>query len=670
MKKMLFTCLTLVVLTVLSYAQIPDWEDTVLRNITETRTQKYLNNGSLYIDSENLVHVVYLERALDGAYHDRRLYYTVRDQRNSWSVPEWIVPAGTRFGTPNVIVNPETGEVEIYGDIEGVLTKISRGEDEEWVGERIDTDNLPVQAVNIFADGNGNLHIAGVTEVQQGPKIIYLNNLEGNWDCIVVDISSPHTAPLMAKPVISSTSAGRVVIAYLGQTGVSVLQNRAPGHDVWRHEVIRTPMPTDYYFDMVLKGEAISLVTAGQEMWGTPWRQYYYTRYIEDEAWRDAEYISGNDSVNNPFMAIDGESYIHIVGTEISGNVNTGVLKYITNATETGAWEVTNPFPEHPWGHHAFTLDRTNNFQMVVVRSERIGNEFIYEIAHIGAPWQSVLPTPQNLSTSVDSFDVLLVWDDIYDDEGLYPDLSGFNVYRKHIEQESFERINEEIVTDTTYTDIELPPGTYDYYVTAFFANEEESAPSNIARAVIRETLSKPYFDPPSGEYGHVISVWIKTEEGIGNIFYTDDGTDPDENSSLYDGVIKLTETTTLKARCYHDDYYPSEIATAKYIIEMTSTDDLQFQAKTELFPSIPNPFNPDTKIPFNIGETSRVTIDIFSVKGQKVTRLVDKIYTPGKYSVAWNGRDDKMKIMPSGVYYVRMQTDTVEQIRSVVLLK
>lgn len=63
-----------------------------------------------------------------------------------------------------------------------------------------------------------------------------------------------------------------------------------------------------------------------------------------------------------------------------------------------------------------------------------------------------------------------------------------------------------------------------------------------------------------------------------------------------------------------------------------------------------PNPVREEAVIPFSLTEVSNVTIELYTVDGQKVETLLDKRYVPGKYTVTINSAD-----LQSGPYLVRM---------------
>lgn len=90
----------------------------------------------------------------------------------------------------------------------------------------------------------------------------------------------------------------------------------------------------------------------------------------------------------------------------------------------------------------------------------------------------------------------------------------------------------------------------------------------------------------------------------------------------------------------------------------------------TKLYKNFPNPFNPTTTINFSLKSDSKVQIEIYNIKGQKVKQLVSKEFTAGQHSVVWNGRNEKNESVSSGIYFYRMKTDNFDKMRKMILLK
>lgn len=89
-----------------------------------------------------------------------------------------------------------------------------------------------------------------------------------------------------------------------------------------------------------------------------------------------------------------------------------------------------------------------------------------------------------------------------------------------------------------------------------------------------------------------------------------------------------------------------------------------------ELKGNYPNPFNPSTKIAFNLDVTSKVTVKVFSLLGQEVATIHSGILNSGTNLVKWNGLDDAGHSVASGVYVYRVEVDSRALTGKMMLLK
>jgi len=71
-----------------------------------------------------------------------------------------------------------------------------------------------------------------------------------------------------------------------------------------------------------------------------------------------------------------------------------------------------------------------------------------------------------------------------------------------------------------------------------------------------------------------------------------------------------------------------------------------------------PNPFNPSTRIAFSLVEPARARLEIFDARGRRVRRLLDETRSAGLFTVVWDGRDDHGRVLPGGVYLLRMEAE------------
>ena len=75
-----------------------------------------------------------------------------------------------------------------------------------------------------------------------------------------------------------------------------------------------------------------------------------------------------------------------------------------------------------------------------------------------------------------------------------------------------------------------------------------------------------------------------------------------------------------------------------------------------ELKQNYPNPFNPSTTINFRLPSDERVVLKVYNSRGQLVKTLIDRKYSAGTHSVAWDGTNDHGKSVASGVYLYRIK--------------
>ena len=97
--------------------------------------------------------------------------------------------------------------------------------------------------------------------------------------------------------------------------------------------------------------------------------------------------------------------------------------------------------------------------------------------------------------------------------------------------------------------------------------------------------------------------------------------------------------------------------------------------SKTALLPNYPNPFNPETWIPFELADSSRVSITIYNAAGQTVRVLELGQLPAGAYrsrakAAHWDGRNSLGEPAASGIYYARIEAGSFTALRRMVVLK
>ncbi|MBN2412799.1 PKD domain-containing protein [candidate division KSB1 bacterium] len=85
---------------------------------------------------------------------------------------------------------------------------------------------------------------------------------------------------------------------------------------------------------------------------------------------------------------------------------------------------------------------------------------------------------------------------------------------------------------------------------------------------------------------------------------------------------------------------------------------------------NFPNPFNHSTQLEYSLPKTSFVTIEIFNILGQPVRTLVDSKMDPGTYRIIWDGKNNSGLEVVSGIYFVRMKSNSFKKVREMLFLK
>jgi spore coat protein A len=87
-------------------------------------------------------------------------------------------------------------------------------------------------------------------------------------------------------------------------------------------------------------------------------------------------------------------------------------------------------------------------------------------------------------------------------------------------------------------------------------------------------------------------------------------------------------------------------------------------------FKAAPNPFNPMTKISFNLPDAAHVHLLVFDIRGRLVRVLAEGNKEAGAYTLEWNGRNQSGSQVSSGTYFARLETSLGTEVQKLVMLK
>ncbi|MEW6686501.1 MAG: T9SS type A sorting domain-containing protein [Candidatus Edwardsbacteria bacterium] len=103
---------------------------------------------------------------------------------------------------------------------------------------------------------------------------------------------------------------------------------------------------------------------------------------------------------------------------------------------------------------------------------------------------------------------------------------------------------------------------------------------------------------------------------------------------------------------------------------ELQSESTLPPLAGGILLQNAPNPFRSETTIRYHLPGGTNVSLKVYNVLGQLVKTLVNDYRTAGAYSVRWNGKNDQMQKVSSGVYFYRLETESGNFTKKMVLIR
>ena len=95
----------------------------------------------------------------------------------------------------------------------------------------------------------------------------------------------------------------------------------------------------------------------------------------------------------------------------------------------------------------------------------------------------------------------------------------------------------------------------------------------------------------------------------------------------------------------------------------------------TKLLPNYPNPFNPETWIPYQLSKDEEISIRIYNTAGEVIRTVFSGYRESGYYltrdrAAHWNGRNDVGETVANGVYIYELTTPSFKKTRRMVILK
>jgi Secretion system C-terminal sorting domain len=175
--------------------------------------------------------------------------------------------------------------------------------------------------------------------------------------------------------------------------------------------------------------------------------------------------------------------------------------------------------------------------------------------------------------------------------------------------------------------------------------------------------------DTKSGRlYIGLIDSFTGTEEGL--FFTEDDGKHWEE---IYNGSIYLIEADKESPRnIYCTTNFERTAIRLLDTFTVTGVNEVNNLIPEEfhLYQNYPNPFNPTTSIQYAISSRQFVSLMVYDVLGSEVATLVNEEQPAGSYEIKFSASGGDASVLPSGIYFYRLQAGNFNETKKMVLLR
>jgi hypothetical protein len=109
--------------------------------------------------------------------------------------------------------------------------------------------------------------------------------------------------------------------------------------------------------------------------------------------------------------------------------------------------------------------------------------------------------------------------------------------------------------------------------------------------------------------------------------------------------------------------------------IQLENLITYEIPKETKLLPNYPNPFNPETWVPYRLAKDSSVTLTIYDTMG-KLVRTIQvghkpaAVYESRDKAIYWDGRNDYGERVATGIYFYNLTAKDFTATRKMVILK
>jgi hypothetical protein len=193
-------------------------------------------------------------------------------------------------------------------------------------------------------------------------------------------------------------------------------------------------------------------------------------------------------------------------------------------------------------------------------------------------------------------------------------------------------------------------------------------APSNLSASIAARKVSLKWDDPVDEDFQY-FAIYRGTTKG-----FDPKGTKP--IATLVGTVYTDSEVAAGNVYYYRLSAFDFSGNESQYSPELralvTSVNERDGGVPTEyaLEQNYPNPFNPETTIKYQLPANGHVRLSIYNALGHEVRQLINRTQQAAYHTVVWDGRDNAGNVVPSGVYFYRLENDKFTAIKKMIMMK
>ena len=127
----------------------------------------------------------------------------------------------------------------------------------------------------------------------------------------------------------------------------------------------------------------------------------------------------------------------------------------------------------------------------------------------------------------------------------------------------------------------------------------------------------------------------------------------PDTNDSNWEWIVPEVSSANAHLEVQARDAFGNLTigVTNDFTVLSSVTGVPRVPGSLNLAAPAPNPFNPSTKLSFNLPESGRVSLTVYDTRGHRVRTLLRGHRQDGDFETRWDGRDNRGNTLPGGVY-------------------